>query len=1287
MFKSQRLYHFVVFVFVFLVITAFASSTKAQVTVSGSTGANAVYTELNLAFTAINGAGTQAGNNIVVSISANTTETASASLNQSDWTTLTVRPTAAVTVAGSIVGAVIKLNGADNVTIDGRIGGVGTNRDLTVSNTNTSTATAAVWLSSLGAGLGAMNNVVRNLELKTGIDPTASANVTMGIIMSGTTISTTSNGDDNDNNQFIFNRITKARYGIVTRGVTTNLNIAPIVTDNIIGPTAFGTDQINKTGILMQADTGATVSRNTVQFVGCLEPQACTGTDRIGIGIGSESWSSTDSTTITSLGYTVTKNIIHDIAEENTFSTVGIKLSTTQSGGATNNLVANNFIYNIRANGTSGDQLCGIGISGGNGDSVVNNSISITGDMDPGISTSSSNYGNAIRIPGANAANNANFIVRNNSIYLDVNSNTATVHFYAITLNSAAYVFGTGALNNNNYYVNAANPQLFTGGLSITTGVATTTEFLSLANWQAALTAPQDAASIQANPLYASITTDPHLTGTSPNINTAVTIAGVADDIDNEARPNGANPDIGADEFYPLPGKLQLSSATYGGNEGTTLMTTVNRVMGSSGIVGVTATLTNGSATGGAACGVGVDFVNPGPQLLSFGDTVTSQPLNIMLCTDAVTDPSETFTITLSLPTGGATLGSPTAATVTITDIPPPFSGAYTVGTAGTYPSLTNTGGIFEAINLAGATGPITINITSDLTGETGTVPLNPITGSPLVLIKPSGAPRTISGIATIAVIRINGADNIRLDGSTAAMFVDGVKGDDNVNSVVGGNPALRELTVQNLNTAVGAGAVIALHSNTDGAQNNTIQNVNVLGNDPTQTLIGISMGGNTIGTVGTDNDGDRVINCSVRRAFFGIYSAGASAANQNTGTVIQQNDLSATTVDRIRRVGIVVFNEDGVQIVENSVGGIDTNESADAIGIGVGTQGIDTTTVTSGAVTNAIVNRNKINGVNSASTVGFSAAGITVAGGTTGPNTISNNMITGVTSPATSPDIVTGVFVVGAVGSNTRLYYNSVSMTGNRDPLVAGQMPSYGIAITGTDPTVELKNNIFYTTQTASGGGANAVSYAIGMVTTTFVNLDSNFNDFWSAGANDGGFRTGSLAAAAGTSPIDLMAWRTAVADDANSKEVDPLFVSDLNNLHLMNAMSPVYDMGTPVSVLDDFDGQIRSVLGLTGGIPDIGADEFAAPVAANVSLGGRIQTANGQGIRNAIVTVSGPGLPQSRSSRTGSFGYYNFDGLQAGATYVVTVNSKRFTFQVPSRVINLVDNVADVDFIADPQ
>ncbi|MGB3220759.1 MAG: Calx-beta domain-containing protein, partial [Anaerolineae bacterium] len=702
------------------------------------------------------------------------------------------------------------------------------------------------------------------------------------------------------------------------------------------------------------------------------------------------------------------------------------------------------------------------------------------------------------------------------------------MRYYAISGNSAAYSFGTGAENNNNYYINPLNTQLQTGGLGSTSGNTLTTQFATLANWQTAYTVPQDAASIQANPNYNSVTSDLHITGASPNIDAAETIVSVTDDIDNEARPNGASPDIGADEFYALPGQLRFSSATYSGNEGTTATITVQRVSGSSGTVTVDYASSNGTATGGTC---GTDDYVPASGTLSFGDTVTSQTFNVTLCSDAVVDPLETVNLALLNPTGGATLTAPSTAVLTIGDVPPPFSGAYTVGSGETYPSLTNTGGIFEAINLAGATGNVTINIVSDLTGELGTHALNEIAGGYTVLIKPSGASRTITGSNTGALIKLNGADGVRIDGWTGAT----VAGD------AGGNPALRELTIQNTSTA--AAFVIAVQSGTNGAQNNTIKNVNVLGQDPLTTLGGIALGGNTPGTVGTDNDGNRVENCSVKRAIFGIYSAGVSAANPNTGTVITQNDLSATGGDRIRRVGIVVFNENGVQITENSIGGLETNESADGIGIGVGTQGVDATNTTSGGVTNAFVSRNKVNGVNSASTVGFSAAGIAVAGAAGGANTIVNNMISGVTAPATSPDIVAGIYVVGATGSITQLYYNSVSMTGDRGA-VASQMPSFGLAVTGIDPTVVAKDNIFYTTQIASGGGVNAKSYAIGMVTTTFVNLDSNYNVFWSSGANAGGYRSGSLTTAAGTDYAALAAWQAAVVDDANSVEGDPLFV-----------------------------------------------------------------------------------------------------------------------------------------------
>jgi hypothetical protein len=94
----------------------------------------------------------------------------------------------------------------------------------------------------------------------------------------------------------------------------------------------------------------------------------------------------------------------------------------------------------------------------------------------------------------------------------------------------------------------------------------------------------------------------------------------------------------------------------------------------------------------------------------------------------------------------------------------------------------------------------------------------------------------------------------------------------------------------------------------------------------------------------------------------------------------------------------------------------------------------------------------------------------------------------------------------------------------------------------------------------------------------------------------------------------------------------------------------------------------------------------EFLPPTAAGVSISGRVSTADGAGIRNARVVVTGNSLPEPRIVTTGSFGYYSIEGLTAGETYVVTVNSTRYTFQAPSRVYQLVDNITDADFVADP-
>lgn len=90
--------------------------------------------------------------------------------------------------------------------------------------------------------------------------------------------------------------------------------------------------------------------------------------------------------------------------------------------------------------------------------------------------------------------------------------------------------------------------------------------------------------------------------------------------------------------------------------------------------------------------------------------------------------------------------------------------------------------------------------------------------------------------------------------------------------------------------------------------------------------------------------------------------------------------------------------------------------------------------------------------------------------------------------------------------------------------------------------------------------------------------------------------------------------------------------------------------------------------------------------PTAAPASISGRVMTADGSGLRNATVTIQGGNLAGTRNVATSTFGYFRFDGLEAGLTYVVTVSSRRYSFTQPTRLVNLTENVEGLDFVASP-
>jgi len=982
----------------------------------------------------------------------------------------------------------------------------------------------------------------------------------------------------------------------------TGSTVTWIATDNIIGGTVANSLQSTSTaggttveGIL-NSNPAATFLRNTVRN---LTAAGGTGTTTSASVIGIVS-------NATSANHTISQSIIYNLTNTNTTAaTVVTGIQYNASTGT--NIVQRNLIYDLgNASNSTGAEVNGIRVSGGTTtyrNNVIRLGAGIANAIGTGSTTGGVNgineplgtdnfYHNSVYIDGAptagvgpsyafNSSQTVNVRAFRNNIFVNARSNSgATGKNYIVRVGGTAANPTGLTINNNVYYAN---------GTGAVFGLFNAADVANLAAWQTAV--GQDAASLNADPLYVSAT-DLHIQAGSPAIDVAANV-GVTNDFEGDGRP-GANAlyDIGADERDGTPATLNDIQATAfinptsGGSKlaGTpfapqasftnlgvnnqTNITVKYRILDASLVEVYAQTAVIPALT--SAAGTTITFPN---ATVVAGGTYTIQAIALLVGDQVVTN--DTLTGTLIVKT--------------------PLAGTYTVGTGGNYPSLTNTGGIFDDLNTLGATANININIISDLTGETGTVALNELPGGYAVSMQPTGAPRTVTGSVNNGLIRINGADKVTINGSTTGASASGC--------IVGGSAAIRELTFQNTNTGTSAG-VIAVQSGSNGAKNIVIKNLNILGQDPTTTLAGIALGGNTIGTVGTDNDSNRVENCSIKRAIYGIYSAGASTTNMNIYTVMTQNELDSTSAtDRIRRIGIALFNDSGSVITYNRITGINTTESNDAVGIAIGIQGIDNTITTSGGIQGALIANNKVNGVASLSTTGFSAAGIAIAGGAGTANVIRNNMVTGVTAPATSPDLVAGIYVAGVTGSDTRLYYNSVSMTGDRGT-VATQMPSFGLAITGTDPTVDVRNNIFYTSQTASGGGANALSFGIGTVGTAFANLTTNYNAFWTTGANDGGYRSGSLAAGAGTNYATLAAWQAAVTDDANSVDVDPGFISPVNDLHINPAVCTFKGLGTPIAgISDDYDCNGRNAT-----TPDIGADEFNPAATAATIVAGQV-------------------------------------------------------------------------------
>ncbi len=90
--------------------------------------------------------------------------------------------------------------------------------------------------------------------------------------------------------------------------------------------------------------------------------------------------------------------------------------------------------------------------------------------------------------------------------------------------------------------------------------------------------------------------------------------------------------------------------------------------------------------------------------------------------------------------------------------------------------------------------------------------------------------------------------------------------------------------------------------------------------------------------------------------------------------------------------------------------------------------------------------------------------------------------------------------------------------------------------------------------------------------------------------------------------------------------------------------------------------------------------------PSAAPASVSGRAIDSFGNGIGRARLTIMNAATGQTYSAITNPFGYYTVEGPEVGIFYIMTISHKEFTFADDTRSFTLHDNLAGVDFVANP-
>lgn len=1153
----------------------------APMTGTYQVGNGGAYATLTAAVTEVSQRGMQG--DVTLEIVSNITEPAGVVISPWNETgtgnyRLSIVPSASTPLGDTIFasatsGAVITLAGADRVTLDGRISGSG--NLLSVVNTSTGSTQYGVRVSSLGTGLGAENNIIRNLNIMTGYNSATTA------------VAVRVDGDNNHSLQILNNNISKAGYGIgiVATSTTAGSHNGVVISGNNIGSATAAT-YVTYIGINVSNTPGIVISKNNIFNI-------INGSSSGVYGIQLGSYTSNASIMQNKIN-TVTCSYYYYYYSASTAPAVGINLSSGTSADSVtiaNNVISRMAVTAASTSSTSANPF-GIRIAGGNTHKIVYNTVSLSGTY---ISSSGTN--GTLSAALMLTATSSNLVVRNNIFANGYQGRTGSKNYGVYVSSSATFA----SIDNNNYDT--------TGSGSFARIGYKGSDALTIGAWR--VLTGQDNASVALTSGFTSLTDFTINTGATPNAleSGGAAIAGITTDFNGDPRPKtvpttyGGNTqsDIGAYEFDGTPADLVAPAITY---------TAVSKLVHS------TANLSLSIAITDAGSGVNTSFgtaprvyykkkpdANTYAGNTSFDNgwkwveaTNNTSPFNFVLNYSLLTsgqvseldtiqyfvvsqDNASPVNITAN-PAAGFTATSVSAITAFpstpnfyIIQTTPAMTGTYKVGPNPTDSFATLTSAT-TSLGFRGVSGPVTFELTgAAYTSATETFPIviseyGGASATNTLTIRPAAANNaTITGSSSTSIININGGDYVIIDGSN-------------------NGSTSQNLTIENTSN-VTTSAVLSLSSAsvTDSVTNVTVKNC-VVNGDADTTFSGIHIGGTAIGTGAAASSATNITiqNNKLDRMQYGIFLIGRSATIPGTGNTITGNQVGLSSGSGFTLQGIHVESQSGLTVSKNTINNLHNSSSSGNMA------GILATNIKGSAISSNTIDQLNYTGNTTGKLFGISVISASYnTSGNPSNNTIVNNMISNLTSTANSSYFNT-------IGLNTengygdKFYFNTVNLTGQMGTST-GMSAAFAngnelnVAVASA---VNVRNNIFIMAGSSTGAAKLYATtfYTTGAVTSSTLNYNNLVASVTGAG-------TGYIGGTGTTSTYStLAAWKTATGQEANSQSTSVVFTAP-NNLHLAGAsVGNVLLAGTPISgITTDIDGQTRHA-----SYPYMGADENTA-------------------------------------------------------------------------------------------